>query len=66
MKVSCKFLYAVGGGIAAAIAAYLCFRSSPADAAEPGPVVPGQITSGQRSLVIDTNVNSPTFGQVIQ
>lgn len=65
MKIPRKYIYAAGGGIAAAIAAYLCFRSSTADAAEAPPAVAGQVTSGQKALTIDTNVLSPTFGEPI-
>lgn len=69
MKVPRKYLYAAGGGIVAAIAAYLCFRTTSSSddgttATSPA-AVPGQVTSGQRALIIDTNVLSPTFGQVI-
>lgn len=62
MKVPRKFIYAGGGGIVAAILAYICFRSSDADAAPLPAAVQGQITSGQKALTIDTNVLSPTFG----
>lgn len=67
MKLPRKYLYAAGGGLVAAIAAYFCFRSSSNDdttATSPA-AVPGQVTSGQRALIIDTNVLSPTFGQVL-
>jgi hypothetical protein len=67
MKVPRNYLYAAGGGIVAAIAAYLGFRSSAA-AIDDTPVpaaVAGQVTSGQRSLIIDDNILSPTFGQVL-
>lgn len=65
MKLPRKFIYAGGGGIVAAILAYLCFRSSDAEAAEAPPAVAGQVSSGQKALTIDTNVLSPTFGQPI-
>lgn len=62
MRVPRKYLYASGGGILAAVLAYLCLRSSDADAAPAPPAVTGQITSGQKALTIDDNVLSPTFG----
>lgn len=65
MKVPRKVLYAGGGGIVAAILAYFCFRSSDASPASAPPAVTGQVTSGQKTLTIDTNVLSPTSGQPI-
>jgi len=53
-----KRLYvAIGAGVAV----WLLLRKKAAAAAAP-PVVAGDVISGSQSLIIDTNVLSPTFG----
>lgn len=49
--------------VAAIVVWFVFFRK--ARAAQGGPVVAGDVTSGSRSATIDTNVLSDTFGEVI-
>lgn len=51
--------------IASGVVALLVWWRSSAQAAAAPPVVAGVVSSGSRTVVIDTNVLSPTFGQVI-
>ena len=53
MKVPRKYLYAAGAAIAAGAVAFLWSRSSAASSTN---AVPGTVTSGSKTVVIDTNV----------
>lgn len=49
--------------VAAIVVWFFFFRK--ARAAQGGPVVAGEVTAGSKSATIDTNVLSPTFGELI-
>ena len=50
--------------VVVAVVAWLLLRKKAAAAATP-PAVAGTVTSGSKSLTIDTNVLSDTFGETI-